>query len=56
MGRLLGTFGWSGYAYNVLLIGIAYGVCVLVAMLSFRMIEQSSSRYLTLKWLRGKSE
>jgi len=56
VGRLLGTFGWSGYAYNVLLIGIAYGACVLVAMLSFRMIEQSSSRYLTLKWLRGKSE
>jgi peptidoglycan/LPS O-acetylase OafA/YrhL len=55
VGRLLGILGLSGYLYNLFLMCIAYAACAIVAMLSFRVIEQGSSRYLSKKWLGRNS-
>lgn len=48
-------FSNSGYVGNLTLIGVGYGACLLVGIISFKLVEQSSLTYLSGKLLKNKN-
>jgi exopolysaccharide production protein ExoZ len=53
-GKVLVVFGLSGYLYNALLIILAYVASVIVGIVSYRIIERTSSKFLTRRFVRGR--
>jgi len=55
VGKVWAWFGFSGYIGNLMLIVVGYGACLLVGIISFKLIEQTSLNYLSQKLLKNKN-
>jgi peptidoglycan/LPS O-acetylase OafA/YrhL len=55
VGKVWAWAGFSGYLGNVTLMVVGYGACLLVGMLSFKLVEQSSLNYLSEKLVKNKN-
>ena len=55
VGKVWAWLGFSGYVGNAMLILLAYFTCLMVAIASFKIIEQGSTTYLSARWLKNKS-
>jgi hypothetical protein len=54
VGKVWAWIGFSGYLGNLTLIVVGYGSCLLVGIISYKLIEQSSLNYLSAKLVKNK--
>lgn len=54
VGKVWAWIGFSGYSGNLALIVVGYSSCLLVGIISYRFVEQSSLNYLSAKLVKNK--
>lgn len=54
VGKVWAWIGFSGYMGNLALIVVGYGSCLLVGIVSYKLVEQSSLSYLSAKLVKNK--